>query len=569
MGFTISHESLLVRRMNRVSLSKVNAGSSRIRTRANSLRFGNPPTDTTLHMSAPWLLLAAPVLFATLAVILGKEAGWDFQNYHWYNPFALLNERFGFDIAVGHHATYYNPFADVPFYVVATYAPAWVAGAYLGALFGVVVTLIGAIAYHVMPLPNLRQRLTLSAALALAAALGGGALPTLGNTSNDVPSAIGIFAALLVLVMRPLQRHMPEAGGRMPHLWILAGIFAGASVGLKLTNMIYALGLCAATCAAVSGWNRRLANLTWLGLGMAVGFILFGGYWTLRLWQYGANPVFPYFNHFFQSPLLLEGSYRDLNFHPRDAFTAWLFPFLFTANSRLVAEWDFRDAHIAALYVLLPLTALIVVLRRPRASVPVAPRAVLFLFVFAAVSYVAWLLIFSIYRYLIPLEMLAPVLIAAAIMLWPLPMTRQFAAVGALLIALQLLVRVDIGRLPWDRKYIEVDAPQLADPQHTLVLMSGLAPMAYVIPAFPKHVPFLRIDGWLVFSEDRVSGLAREMRARVTTHTGPLYLLYADFESERADAAARNYGLMIDGKACAEVRSNIAEPLKFCALKRA
>jgi hypothetical protein len=41
-----------------------------------------------------WLfLLAAIAGWGLLAVLLGKDVGWDFLNYHWYVPYALLNGR--------------------------------------------------------------------------------------------------------------------------------------------------------------------------------------------------------------------------------------------------------------------------------------------------------------------------------------------------------------------------------------------------------------------------------------------------------------------------------------------
>ena len=59
--------------------------------------------------------------------MLGKDTSWDFRNYHWYAPYAFLNNRMGIDVAVAHQASYYNPFLDIPFYLLATHTHAWIA----------------------------------------------------------------------------------------------------------------------------------------------------------------------------------------------------------------------------------------------------------------------------------------------------------------------------------------------------------------------------------------------------------------------------------------------------------
>ena len=59
--------------------------------------------------------------------MLGKDTSWDFRNYHWYAPYALLNHRMGIDVAVAHQASYYNPYLDIPFYWLATHTRAWIA----------------------------------------------------------------------------------------------------------------------------------------------------------------------------------------------------------------------------------------------------------------------------------------------------------------------------------------------------------------------------------------------------------------------------------------------------------
>lgn len=522
--------------------------------------------------------MASPLFFAALTLFLGREAGWDLLNYHWYNPFALLNDRFDFDIAVGHHATYYNPIADIPFYLIATHAPAWVAGAYLGAMFGVAVALIGAIAYQLLDIENPYARLATAAALAVAGTLGGGAQPAIGNTSNDVVAAIGVFAAVLIVLKsidalsspQTAPRSGTEGGSgnctdrRLVLKLFFAGLLAGASVGLKLTIMTYAFGLAVAVFFCSHTMRRRFIHTAFLGAGLASGFLLCGGYWMWRMWHYGRNPLFPYFNQFFQSPLLLEGSYRDTGFIPGTWLTAWFFPFFFSFDSYYVAEWSFRDAHVLAAYVLVPVTAALLLFKRANRAAPVSSRKAVFLFVFSAASYLVWLRLFSIYRYLIPLEMLTPLLIATAVLLWPIRLrTRVVAIVGVLAIT-QYFVKLPVFRLSWDREYVSVQVPKLEDPQRTMVLFAGVAPMSFVIPYFPREIPFLRVDGWLIDGNDAKSGLAREMRARVDAHHGPVYMMFYWDEDDRALKSARNYSLSFSAEPCQLVRSNVAEPLKFC-----
>lgn len=520
----------------------------------------------TIRLPAWLWFVLSPLLFAGIALLLGKDAGWDFQNYHWYNPYALFNGRLDFDLAVAHHATYYNPLIDVPLYLVARHGPAWLGGALLGAFYGVAVTLLGAIAYHVFVFSDARQRAASAVALALLGAMGGGALTAIGSTSNDVPAAIGIFAALFIVV-KHFDTLRQAQSDRVRFTWLLmAGICAGASVGLKLTTVVYALGLIAAAPLCARGLRQRATCTVSLGLGMLIGVALFAGYWMARMWAFGRNPLFPYFNQVFHSPLLVTGSYRDPSFLPASAREAWLFPFYFTRDSREVAEWQFRDAHILVAYVLVPLTLLLMAFKQHRLDSIVRPLLATYLFTFAGASYAAWLALFCVYRYAIPLEMLCPTLITAAIALWPLRRPAMWGATLTVLVMCQAAVKVTFERHAWQRRYVQVEVPQV-DP-HSAVLMAGLAPMAFTIASFPRDIPFWRIDGWLVHMDDHDSGLSHEMHRRVATHSGPLYILFAAYDRVNAINAAHEYGLQLDGTACQRVTSNITAPLYLCRVTR-
>src|ERR1700712_1930569 len=87
-----------------------------------------------------YAFLGLTLLFwAAFVILLGKDTSWDFRNYHWYAPYALLNHRMGMDVAVAHQASYYNPYLDLPFYWLATHTPAWIALGMLGAVQGAAV----------------------------------------------------------------------------------------------------------------------------------------------------------------------------------------------------------------------------------------------------------------------------------------------------------------------------------------------------------------------------------------------------------------------------------------------
>src|ERR1700759_1630505 len=84
-----------------------------------------------------YAFLGAMVLaWSAFVVVLGKDTSWDFRNYHWYAPYAFLNHRLGFDVAVAHQASYYNPFLDIPFYWLAIHTRSWIALGALGAVQG-------------------------------------------------------------------------------------------------------------------------------------------------------------------------------------------------------------------------------------------------------------------------------------------------------------------------------------------------------------------------------------------------------------------------------------------------
>ena len=133
-------------------------------------------------------------------VVLGKDTSWDFRNYHWYAPYAFLNNRLGIDVAVAHQASYYNPFLDIPFYWLATHTHSWIALAVLGAVQGANIVPLYLIAREGLAACARRQRLA-AGALALLGQFGALTLTEFGTTYYDNVMSVFVFSGLAILIV--------------------------------------------------------------------------------------------------------------------------------------------------------------------------------------------------------------------------------------------------------------------------------------------------------------------------------------------------------------------------------
>ncbi len=513
-----------------------------------------------------WLFLGVTIAFWGCYVLwLGKDTSWDFRNYHWYIPYAFLNGREHIDMLVAHQATYYNPFQDIPFYLLATHTPTWFALFTLGALQG----------GNVVPLYILgRQTLALgeyklgAGALALLGQTGGLGLNMFGTTYHDNTMSIFILSAIALLVVKrkalnegPLWRSGALAGA--------AGFTVGLTVGLKLPEFPFAIGFAAALVALGGDWRRQLVRLAAGGLGGLIGVAAMMGYWTWHLWETTGNPLFPYFNESFKSPLALPAPYRDMRFLPTHFWKAALFPILFAIDWSVADDIPFRDIRVMLAYVT-AIAAIVLWLFGKRSKEPlVVPEPARIILSFAGVSYLVWLKMFAIYRYIVGLEMLAPVVIAIAVGLLPIPRRAQLITLAVLLLAAAATTHVEyIERSPISDPFVQADLPKIEHPDRAMVLLTGNGPLGFIAPSFPRKIPLLRIDGWMVQPQDGTR-LTRMMKGRVAEWIAKkrdLYVLSDAYDMGRARDALTEYHLRIDWLKCTVFDTNIIGDYEFCPL---
>ena len=528
-------------------------------------------SSAALPVRARWLmplevlfLGSVIVAWALLVLWLGKDQSWDFRNYHWYIPYAYLNHRMGFDVAVAHQATFYNPSLDIPFYLLATHAHAWMTLTVLGAVQGSNIVPLYLLARATV---QTQPRKLFAGAIALFGMTGGLTLGLAGTTYYDNVMSVFVLSGLAAIV---IHREALVSGTLLRGAIVasLAGVITGMAVGFKLPEAIFAIGFGAALVLMPGDAKHRAARTAAGFVGGAIGLLIVSLHWWIVMYHVTGNPLFPYFNQFFDSPLALNESYRDVRFLPHSLEHIVFFPLLFTIDWRVADDLGFQDLRVGAAYVLALATIPVVLLGKRNRDPLVSPQAAGALFAFAGASYVIWIAVFAIYRYILLLEMLAPLLIVCAVGLWPISRRTQYILLGLVGVAAIAYTRPGwLPRAPVEDPYVSVDVPPIAHPDKTLVVMAGEAPMGYLVPSLPHRIPVLRIDGWMIQPQDG-SKLTAATKRRVAAWHGDIFLIANEYEIGRAAEALSDYGLAMRYLECVDIEANLGGPYKFCPVER-
>ena len=499
--------------------------------------------------------------FASVAA--GLDVNWDLKNYHYYDAFAFLEGRLGWDVAPAQIQTYHNPLLDLAFYALVREIPSPRIIAFAMALpAGIAGFFLLRMLAALFPAGRPLRWLWIAAAFAIGMT-GSSGQAVLGTTMNEWQPAMLLMAGLAAVVESIARR-----GEASRAALVLAGLAAGLAMGLKLTYGVFALGLVVASAMRMP-WRASVSAALLAGLGVLAGLAVPYGFWGAILWREFANPFFPYFNDVFRSPWYEPVAWFDRHFGPRDAVQSVFFPFYFAQQSLLVGEMAFRDWRLAAL-VALAIAALAHrgLARGHAPAAPLAhPRAWLFLAAFTLASYLAWLRMYGIYRYLVPLEMLSgPLVVASLLYLVRWRMAGAFAVIIATALLVATTRKGDWGHLPFRGAYFDVAVPEILP--RALVVVGPFDPMAYAIPFFRHDARFVSPrNNLLELGQENL--LERRAAQLIATHPGPLYSLdMAPFP--RVDPVLAHFGLVRERSSCLRIRSYLDDSsLQVCRLARA
>ncbi|MFO1316542.1 MAG: glycosyltransferase 87 family protein [Burkholderiales bacterium] len=523
--------------------------------------------DAIAPAARPWLGLALSIALAGVAsILLRQDSSWDLQNYHLYNAWAFVHGRDGLDWAPAQLQSYYSPYLDLPFYaLVAAGVPSRLIAFALAVPTGIAWYCFARIvAVLFADLPDAQRRPAVAAAVAIGVT-SPMAVSLIGTTMNDWYVAAFVLAALWVVV-----RGGDPLAARTRTL-ALAGLLVGAGAGLKLTGSVYGFGLLAALLAARGSARARIRASAVAGGAMAVAFAATAGPWMLVLWERYGNPLFPYFNDVFRSPWADPVSFAATRFGPASVGEWLAFPFLLLVRLEgYVSEPEFRDARPALLYALTLAAIVVAIAQRARPPVAATPASAgsaaawRFVVAFFVASFAAWAVVYRIWRYLVPLELLAGALIAGLVVRLA-PGRRTVLALAAALALVVVTAKFPTWwRQKFDEQFLTVTVPPVKP--GALVLLVSAEPMSYVLPSFPPDARFAGLVS--NFNDpDRKNRLQQTIAAAIRDHRGPLYALAVPPGRDEGGGALAKVGLV--RQSCAEIRTNLrVSPLELCELDR-
>ena len=430
--------------------------------------------------SVPFAIVACFMLAgAAYAYAVGDDVNWDWRNYHAYDVWATINHRHNVDVIPAGFQTYFNPLIYYPVYLLRQLTSPLSTGLIAGAVHGLNLVAIYSLTRALL---GSAANAACLAASCLLAAFGPMTLSEVGTSFADIVLSLPTIAALIYITSSDQTR---------PKFYILAGVLIGASVGFKLTNVVFALGLVAAVMVA----TRPLVALSCVALGGAIGGAIAGGWWSFLLWRDLGNPVFPLFNGIFPSPELSPVNILDRQFIPHGWLDGLAYPFYWLAGDNRSSEYAFRDARFAVAFVLFAGAIGAGLIRR----VDLFTRRDAQFIIFLIVSYASWLMLFSIQRYAVALELLCGPMIV-------LLMVRILQSAGAswkglqrwgnaiiLIVALASAAWTQPGdwtRRAWSNPYHPQLPAELTQPAVYLLLGK---PLAYIAPLLPPQSRFYQL----------------------------------------------------------------------------
>jgi hypothetical protein len=513
--------------------------------------------------------VACAVLALAVNYLLGKEMAWDTLNHHLYLGFSAVHDRFARDYFAAGVQAYFNPYAYLPFYALASSGlSALQVASLLALLHAIILCLTYELALVAFPSGERRLRVGIGVCAVALASVNPILLQQIGTSFNDITTGELVLAGWLLLATAV---RAPSAA-RV----ILAGALLGAASALKLSNSVHAIAAAAVLIMLQRPFRERLRYLATYALTLGAGFAIVAAPWSYRLEKTFGNPFFPLLNNVFRSPEFTTEPLRHLRFIPSSFAEALWRPFATLNPVQMVQEeLSSPDPRYAVLLVLAGVLLMQSVWRRYRPvpapaphESPVDARVLAALGCGFTVDWVLWLTGSGNGRYFLPMGCVAAVLLVG--LLFRVCATRAkvrnyvLAAIFATQ-ALQLWMGAELrwNGVAWNGgPWFDVEVPERLASEPALYLSMDSESHSFIVPYLAQGA------GMITFSSTYPLGLSGANGARVAAlirrHTPHLRVLvygarvYPDGERRTpsvsdVNGAVRRFGLRADTQDCATI----------------
>lgn len=354
------------------------------------------------------LFLSLIVWGGCVSVMLGSPlCDWDALNYHIYAPYAFLTGRIGFDILPCGIRSYFNPIMDIPYYIMLKYLNhhPYIVSFIQGSYYGIFMYL----SYKISELIFIKdsyEKYMLSIFSTVIIGSSAFILYEIGTLFGDIQSSILICLALYLC----LKYLFYDDSSKCNWIILLMGFILGAVLGLKLNSIAMIIGLFIAFLFNYKKFDKPLNIILYSAIGFIIGFFIVNGYWYWLIYSHFKNPFFPLYNNIFRSPY---GPFYKIAEHmytyatPHSFNDKLLYPFLFIKQyfNKGFGSWsipyvDWRYPLIAFAVIYMIFKSFI---NRKKQYEIVSKEKVDFLLIFFIASYVIWLNLFPIVRFIFPL----------------------------------------------------------------------------------------------------------------------------------------------------------------------
>lgn len=501
-----------------------------------------------------------------------QDTRWDFTNYHYYNAFAFLNNRLNYDIVPSSINTFFNPLLDLPlyFYIEKFNNHPNIVVALQGIWYGCLLFAF----YKITTLffDNKTLEGNFKSILALAIASTGQAVFFQSSASaNEISIAFSSFISLYFIF-----KMIKYPNEQKSYKYFLCGLLLGCALGLKSTLIYICISTGLSLILCFKYLSKPIKFILLLALGGFVGYLITNGWWMYKMWNLYQNPFFPFLNEVFKSPYFDNINYSDRRFIPPIS-KAIIFPYIWTSKKYRSAEIVFSDFRGPVFYTLSLLFFIYMTIKPKRWKDLFTDKKLYFFFtIFVFLSYVLWLSIFSIYRYIIVVEMLSALFFVKIIFSYKTNKTLNFILYYSIMSVIcgVLIFNFKHG-LGWpkynlDKGFVYMETVKM--PENSLLKLYNF-PTSGVIPILAKYNSF-RALGYnhhnlkhMEGSDFVERGKFREIRDNIEKeHKGREIIIYRILPQHNSRyVILLNYiEKEIEGKYCRKLENNLDNKLYIC-----